>query len=111
LATISLVETTAGSRADSSRNSPPEEEQMHRTELERFLEALQKDATLREQAGSLAKAEDVLHWAKGKGYDLTRPDAEALLKSRGELSDDELDKVAGGDTSWTGGTPPPPTGP
>jgi len=66
--------------------------------------------------------EALVQWARAKGFDLNMEEAERLLESLNELSDDELDKVAGGEDAWggstttggtggttggTGGTPPP----
>lgn len=46
----------------------------------------------------------LLQWASAKGYSLSRQDAEKVVESLCELSDDELDKAAGGDEAWGGST-------
>ncbi|MEM7482097.1 MAG: Nif11-like leader peptide family RiPP precursor [Acidobacteriota bacterium] len=76
---------------------------MTNTDLIRFQQDLGRDAALRAEFESLA--EDLATWsvwARSKGYDLS-PDDLADLNE--EISDDDLDEVAGG---WSSSDPPPP---
>ena len=88
-------------------------ETMSQTDYARLLTDLQTSSDIREEVEALAgSAQAVLRWALGRGYELTLQEAECLLESRRELSDDELDKVAGGEDAWgSGGGTPPPTDP
>lgn len=87
---------------------------MSQTDYARLVTDLQGGSGAREEVLALAgSAQAVVSWAGAKGYELSVTEAERLLDSLQELSDDELDKVAGGEEAWgsgTGGTPPP-TGP
>jgi predicted ribosomally synthesized peptide with nif11-like leader len=82
---------------------------MSRLDLERFTTDYERDLALAE--GFAAFGDDPAGWARlarEKGYEITLEEARGLLQGRRELSDDELDEVAGGwdgDTSGgTGGT-------
>lgn len=73
---------------------------MSRADLQRFTEDLQTDAALAEEFGVLG--DDPEAWrsqAAGKGYQLTTEEAGGLSASHRDLSDDELEDVAGG---WDG---------
>jgi predicted ribosomally synthesized peptide with nif11-like leader len=70
-------------------------------ELNRFLEALRNDPRLLDESRALLRNPDAARrWAHGKGYLLTPEDVQALLDWDRELSDDDLDQAAGGDTAW-----------
>lgn len=72
---------------------------MSSAELIRLLEDVRKDPCLKDESRNLAGDPEVaLCWARGKGYDLTPEDIRELLDSDRELSDDDLDQAAGGDT-------------
>ena len=72
---------------------------MGSTELSRLLEDLRKDPRLLDESRTLLHdSEAALLWALGKGYRLTLRDVGELLTCDRELSDDELDQAAGGDT-------------
>ena len=87
-----------------------------------LLEHLQRIPADRAELENLQpRGEALIRWAQAKGFDLSEEEARRLLESLQELSDDELDKVAGGDDAWgstttggtggtgsTGGTTPPP---
>lgn len=79
-----------------------------RDELERFLESVRNDPRRMEELRALLETPDVaIRWASGQGFHLTPQDVEELRESDGELSDYDLDKVAGGEDGWgtgTGGT-------
>lgn len=73
---------------------------MSRGEVERFLGDLQMSADLRQELEGLGQDRDVLvSWANENGYDFTREEAEELGAFDGDLSDDQLEQVAGG---WCG---------
>ena len=75
--------------------------------LARLLEHLQRAPGGRAELEALGPGvESLMGWAESKGFGLTREEAGRLLESLRELSDDELDKVAGGEDAWggTGGT-------
>ena len=82
--------------------------------LNRLLEDVRKDPRLLEELkGFIYDPSASIRWASDKGYDLDPEDVKNLRDSDQELSDDDLDQVAGGDDAWGptgGGTPPPPTG-
>lgn len=86
---------------------------MSKVEVHRFLYALKQDPRMLEEFNRLrADAGAAISWASGKGYALTPEEAAELAANDCEMTDDELDEVAGGDASWngtnnTGGTPPP----
>jgi predicted ribosomally synthesized peptide with nif11-like leader len=72
---------------------------MSSAELNRFLEDLRNDPRLLEESRTLPRDPDAaLRWVREKGYHLTSADIQELLDSDRELSDDDLDQAAGGDT-------------
>lgn len=74
-------------------------------ELRRLLDHLQRDSAARAELDSLEEKESrFIEWARAKGYSLSETDVRELLESRRDLSDDDLDQVAGGDEAWGGGT-------
>ncbi len=79
---------------------------MSRFDLERFTTDYERDPALAEGFAELG--DDPQGWARlarEKGYEITPDEAGSLLSSRRELSDDELDEVAGGwDGDTTGGS-------
>lgn len=83
---------------------------MSKADVERFVADLNSDAALLEEvkaaAGSLGKVVDT---AKAKGYDISLDEAKAYIEEQAkqELSDEQLDAVAGGKGPG-GGMPPPP---
>lgn len=74
---------------------------MSRNDFERFLEDLKNDPELRREFESLGTDTDsVIRWANGLGYQFSREEtAELIAGYGGEISDDDLEKVAGG---WCG---------
>jgi bacteriocin-like protein len=90
-----------------------EGEAMSQIDYQRLVSELRDDpGALQEAAGLTGSAQSLMNWAAAKGYELTSMEAERLLENFQELSDDELDKVAGGEDAWgSGGSTPPPTGP
>ncbi|HEV7507448.1 MAG TPA: Nif11-like leader peptide family RiPP precursor [Thermoanaerobaculia bacterium] len=81
---------------------------MSSKELKDFLGSVGASPSLLEELRALLPAPDAaIRWASNRGYRLTQEDVAELQGSNEELSDVELDKVAGGDTAW----PPPPTPP
>lgn len=70
------------------------------SEVERFLGDLQTNAALRQEMESLGQDRDALvQWANDNGYAFTREEAEDLGAFEADLSDDQLEQVAGG---WCG---------
>ncbi len=81
---------------------------MRSAEFGRLLSDLQTDVELQEEFRRFGEdLEPTMRLAAAKGYRLTREEAEELVGSFEELSDDELDEAAGG--AWND-PPPPPTG-
>ena len=72
---------------------------MSQSDVERFVTDLKTNpdllAEVKENAGGIASIVDI---AKGKGYDITLEEAKAYIQSQAkkELSDEQLDAVAGG---------------
>lgn len=77
-------------------------------ELQRFLESVRNDPRRLEELRALLGTPDAaIRWAGGQGFHLTPEDLHELRESDCELSDYDLDKVAGGEDAWgtgSGGT-------
>ena len=58
-----------------------------------FLERIKNDEDFRKEVGDLTSAEERMNFAKVQGFDFTKEEIDSLTS---ELSDDELDTVAGG---------------
>jgi predicted ribosomally synthesized peptide with nif11-like leader len=72
---------------------------MSSLELSRLLEDVRKNPCLKDESREvLGNPDAALRWTRDKGYDLTPADIRELLDSDRELSDDDLDQAAGGDT-------------
>ncbi len=71
---------------------------MSQAELERFNRDVQENEQLRgEFIENAANIAELAEYAKTKGYDWDLKDLKDLLEAKkGELSDEELDKAAGG---------------
>lgn len=71
---------------------------MSLSEMKRFTEDLKKQSALQDEvkaAGSDPEA--IVKVAKGKGYDFTAEELKAAAaENKGEMSEEQLDKVAGG---------------
>ena len=67
---------------------------MSEEQLKAFLEAVKADAGLQEQLKAAGDADAVVTIAKAAGFVIS---AEELKKSQAELSDEELEGVAGAD--------------
>jgi|GEM_PF-963084 len=71
-------------------------------DLERLMSGLRDDPDLMREFRALGNGrEDWVRWGRQHGFRFTVEEAEPLAASRGELSDDDLEAVAGG---WDGGT-------
>lgn len=82
-----------------------------RDELARFLESVRNDPRrLTELRAQIDDPDAAIRWASDQGFHLTPQDVEELRENDAELSDFDLDKVAGGDDGWGTGNPPPPNG-
>jgi predicted ribosomally synthesized peptide with nif11-like leader len=80
---------------------------MSSDELKSLMESARTKPEWLEELRSLVQdPAATIRWAGERGYHLTVEDIAELQGCNEELSDDELDQVAGGDTAW----PPPPTG-
>ncbi len=72
---------------------------MSQADVERFVSDLKSDEGLRtELSGHASGIGSVVEFAKDKGYDITADEAKAYIQDQtpNELSDDQLDAVAGG---------------
>ncbi len=72
---------------------------MSQSEVERFVADLKENDALREELTLNASGVgSVVEFAKAKGYDITADEARSYIQSQTEqeLSDEELDAVAGG---------------
>jgi len=75
---------------------------MSMKDLERLMSDLRSDPTLMNEFRALGESREAwVRWGLERGYRFSVQEAEGLAASRGELSDDELDMVAGG---WDGTT-------
>jgi len=78
---------------------------MSRFDLERFTVDTKKDPGMMDEVSRLeGNPQALVRWAAQRGYQLTPDEAHGLASSVSELSDQELENVAGG---WDGTTPPP----
>ena len=83
---------------------------MSNDKLKSFLQSVRTKPELAAELRSLLRDPDAaMRWAREREYDLTPEDIAELQGYDQELSDDELDKVAGGDDAWP--PPPPPPNP
>lgn len=69
--------------------------------VRKFLEAVSQNEEEKKEVSALRTKEEVIAYAKDKGFTLTDEDLE---QSKEELSDDELDAVAGGNICGCGET-------
>ena len=72
---------------------------MSKADLERFGSDLKTDDALRaELAGNASGIGSVVEFAEGKGYDISADEARNYIQSQSgtDLSDDQLDAIAGG---------------
>ena len=70
---------------------------MSQSEMKRFFDDVGKDAGMKQEAESQSGGvAGIAAYAKGKGYDVTAADLESIAAQGKELSDSDLDKVAGG---------------
>ena len=79
---------------------------MSQADVERFVEDLKNNEDLRnELSGHASGVGSVVAFAKNKGYDISAEEASAYISAQAgqELSDDELDAVAGGKGGHGGG--------
>ncbi len=73
---------------------------MSRSEIERFLSDLQNNAGLRQELADLGQdMEACVRWANAKGYVFTLDEARETGAFDSDLSEDDLEQVAGG---WCG---------
>lgn len=70
---------------------------MSEEQLKAFLETVEADPALQEQLKSAGDADALVAIAKAAGFTI---DAAELLNARHELSDGELEDVAGGNQCW-----------
>ena len=74
---------------------------MSEEQLKSFLEKVKADTSLQEKLKGAADADAVLEIAKEAGFAITAEDIQSM-QSRVELSEDEVEGVAGGGTgAWT----------
>jgi predicted ribosomally synthesized peptide with nif11-like leader len=77
---------------------------MSGTEVERFVSELKDNAELRAELSSHASGlGSVVEFAKDKGYDISLDEASAYIQGQAgrDLSDEQLDGIAGGKGSDT----------
>jgi len=72
---------------------------MSEEQLKAFLEAVKADAGLQEQLKAAGDADAVVAIAKAAGFVIS---AEELIRAQAEISEDELEDVAGGRCRGTG---------
>jgi predicted ribosomally synthesized peptide with nif11-like leader len=70
---------------------------MSEEQLKAFLEAVRADAGLQEKLKAAADADAVVAIAQAAGFVISAND---LKKAQAELSDEELERVAGGTYTW-----------
>jgi predicted ribosomally synthesized peptide with nif11-like leader len=71
---------------------------MSEEQLKAFLEAVKADAGLQEKLKEAGNAEAVVAIAKAAGFAVSFED---LAKAQAELSEGELEDIAGGETGWS----------
>ena len=64
--------------------------------MKKFLDAASKDAEVMEKLNGLKNPEEFITFAKKMGFSLTAEDLQPEKPKTGELSDDEMDTIAGG---------------
>ena len=69
---------------------------MSEEQLNAFLEKVKSDAELQEKLKASADANAVVAIAKEAGFSITAEDIQSMQSATVELSDDELEQVAGG---------------
>ena len=69
---------------------------MSEEQLKAFLEKVKSDAELQEKLKASADANAVVAIAKEAGFSITAEDIQSMQSATVELSDDELEQVAGG---------------
>ena len=78
---------------------------MSRAELERFTTDVQSDPVLETELSQMRNDPQALvQWALKLGYGLSMQEAQGLASSYEELSDEELENVAGGWDGTSGGS-------
>ena len=69
---------------------------MSEEQLKAFLEKVQGDTSLQEKLKAAASPEAAIEIAKEAGFLITAEDIQSMQSATVELSDDELEQVAGG---------------
>lgn len=69
---------------------------MSQAETKRFFGAMADDAALKAGAEGADGVPALAAYAKSKGYDVTAEDLTNLAEENADLSDEQLEKVAGG---------------
>ena len=69
---------------------------MSEEQLKSFLEKVKTDTSLQEKLKAAADADAVLAIAKEAGFAITAEDIQSMQSATIELSDDDLERVAGG---------------
>lgn len=73
---------------------------MSQEEAARFADAVNSDAALKDEVRAAGTVEAAASLAQSKGYDVSAEDLKAHGEAKkGELSDDDLAKVAGGSST------------
>ena len=75
---------------------------MSEEQLKAFLEKLQGDTSLQEKLKAASDADAALAIAKEAGFAMTAEDIQSMQSATTELSDDDLEWVAGGICAATG---------
>lgn len=76
-----------------------------RDDLKRFLESVRTDPRRTEELRALIDNQDAaIRWASDQGFHLTPEDIAELREGEDELSDSDLDQVAGGEDAWVPGS-------
>ena len=74
---------------------------MSEEQLKAFLEKVKADTSLQEKLKAAASPEAAMDIAKAAGFSITAEDIQSMQSTTVELSDEELEGVAGGG-GWTG---------
>ena len=75
---------------------------MSEEQLKSFLEKVKTDASLQEKLKAAADADTFAAIAKEAGFAITAEDIQSMQSATTELSDDDLERVAGGICAATG---------
>ena len=94
-------DTWASTDHTGSRHTSPTPKEMSEEQLKAFWEAVQADAGLQEKLSAAKDADAVVAIAETAGFDVSKADWLKHVVELLELSDEELERAAGGGYSYS----------